>query len=143
MREEELLSMEEAVPLQEIEQRSASKMNVYQGVLPTYSMKTKCNQCNMEIYSIVVRTLRKDIWIWPLFFCCCGLMPCACYLYPIVNWFMEWRHFCGKCGVELAIYKQPYTRGIKRTLILLGVFGFFTVAPFVYVLGKYMGFWGY
>ena len=141
-KDETALEMEEAFPLQETDPEISRKAEDYSGVLPPHSMKTKCLNCSANVSSVVVQTLRKDLWLWPIFFCCCGFIPCFCCIYPIRNWFMEWRHYCGKCEKELAIYKQPLTRGVTIHLILGSVFGSFPALLIVYVLGKYMGFWG-
>ena len=142
MKEDIVVEMEESLPLQEKQDDILSKMDVYHGVLPTYSMKTKCYQCNMEVYSVVVQTMKKDIWMWPLSFCICVCIPCLCWIYPFRKWFMEWRHYCGKCELQLATYKQPCTIEVKKTLILVGIMSGSAWYLYAYVLGKYFGIWG-
>ena len=114
MKGETVLEIEETFPLQEKDPNISSLDEYYSGVLPPCPTKTKCLNCSANVSSVVVQTLRTDIWyiMWPLFFSCCGFIPCYCCVYPIRKWFMEWRHYCGKCKKELAIYKQPVTHGV-------------------------------
>ena len=139
MKDETVLAMEEAVPLQEKE-TSEIKAESYSETLPPHSTKTNCNNCNVEVTSVVSRTLRSDIWVWPFFFLTCGFIPCFCYIYPIRNWFMEWRHYCGKCGKELALYKEPLTIGVKKHLIWCVIVAGFPALLYIYIMLKYLGF---
>ena len=138
MKEETSLTMEEYVPLQVKETDFSSNLEDYCEVLPPYSTKTKCNQCNINVSSVVVQTLRRDTWVWPLFFCCCGFVDFCCWVYPIRNWFMEWRHYCGKCGNQLAVYKQPLTRMVKTHLIILLIILTLGLTVYIYIQGKYL-----
>merc|ERR1712105_438188 len=72
------------------------------------SVNIKCQNCNMDVVSVVDSSIKGMGWAFCLF---CGLFPGLLVL--CMNGFRKFKHSCPRCNMVIGTHEPPFTSGEK------------------------------